>query len=376
LVVAPQISFEITTNGGAGFSTTDSIVTLEGLGWIDVREIYLNGSPTPMEVTWLDGERWRISVPLSLGVNAIDLTTANHTGSPVGSDSITITNTGTTAPASALNLAITEINYYPLVAAEEYLEVTNISSIAMVDLTGVSFADGVEFSFPAATVLAPGERLLVIRDAVAFEARYGTALPVIGVFEADTRLKDEGENIRLEALGGATIREFTYDNSLPWPEVPGGLGHSLVLMSPENNPDHADPLNWRASVASGGAPGETDAVQFVGNPDADDNGDGLSNFLNYALGAGMTGPTIEVGFDGSLILSYPRNLGADDARIIAEDSKDLTIWTPALSSFLFLSESVPVNGISTITLQQTPPDDPEDLTRFIRLRVEGVDSAP
>ncbi|NIP95975.1 MAG: hypothetical protein GWO24_22075, partial [Akkermansiaceae bacterium] len=69
-------------------------------------------------------------------------------------------------------------------------------------------------------------------------------------------------------------------------------------MAPGSDPDHGDPLNWRASVAAGGSPGESDAIEFTGDPDGDDNGDGLSNFMNYAFGEGRTGPVLGVGAIG------------------------------------------------------------------------------
>ena len=52
------------------------------------------------------------------------------------------------------------------------------------DLTDLRFTKGVDFDFAgsAVTSLAPGEFVLVVRNLAAFEARYGTGLPVAGEF--------------------------------------------------------------------------------------------------------------------------------------------------------------------------------------------------
>ena len=52
-LLAP-VTFAITTNGGADLSVTTPTATIEGNGWINVREIRLAGSPSPLDVTWID----------------------------------------------------------------------------------------------------------------------------------------------------------------------------------------------------------------------------------------------------------------------------------------------------------------------------------
>jgi len=85
----PAVDFAITTNGGADFSTSESVVTLEGQGWIDVREIRLDGEA--LDVTWLDGTTWQVTVPLVTGDNAIELEATSLGGALVGSDSVGVT---------------------------------------------------------------------------------------------------------------------------------------------------------------------------------------------------------------------------------------------------------------------------------------------
>ena len=363
------IPFRITTNDGAPFATSEPTVTLTGEGWINVREVFLDGATDPVSLTWIDGETWTFSAPLLPGPNTLMLTALNHRGASVGSDSIEVSNTGVIEPAGASNLAITEIHYHPAgEVAEEFLEITNIGGGAEVDLGGAAFTDGIDFLFPANTLLAAGERVLLVQDLAAFEARYGPDLRVVGEFANGTRLSNGGERLRLEGLGGVTIRDFTYDHLAPWPEAPDGGGQSLVLVAPGTNPDHADPLNWRASLEPGGTPGGTDAVEFTGDPDGDDNGDGLTNFMNHAFGPEGVGPILTLNESGDLKLAYPRNLAADDVRWFLEISSDLDAWNPATSEFAFVSESAPVNGVTMVRFRKVlPAASPQ---KFVRLRVE------
>ena len=83
----------------------------------------------------------------------------------------------------APELVITEINYNPVEEDPmdpmssgtpfEFVEIQNVSTTGTADLTGVRLTNGVEFDFTtsAITTLAPGDRLVVVNDAVAFETR-------------------------------------------------------------------------------------------------------------------------------------------------------------------------------------------------------------
>lgn len=308
----PSVAFTITTNGGADFSVAAASTVLEGDGWVDVRDIRLNGSPESLPVTWLDNNSWRITVPLNTGANSITLTAINRQGTQVGTDSITITNTTTTEQASASNIVISEVHYHPALPADpEFIEVMNIAPVNRVDLSGCSFAAGIEYIFPAGTILDPGSRLVI------------TAAQFLNA----SALNNGGERLTLEAPGGVIIKSFVYDDDPPWPAEADGTGPSLVLIAPLTNPDHNNPANWRPSTASGGNPGSEDVLHLMANPTADDNANGLSNLLEYALGPN---PQITRAFtpDG-LTLTIPRIPNADDAEITGEVSTALTGWTAA-----------------------------------------------
>ncbi len=85
----PSVSFAITTNGGEDLSTSSDVLLLEGEGWVDVREIWLDGEP--LEVSWTDGESWQARVSLVEGANELSLEAYDLGGELVGSDTITVT---------------------------------------------------------------------------------------------------------------------------------------------------------------------------------------------------------------------------------------------------------------------------------------------
>jgi len=296
----PNIPFSITTNEGQDFSVDGPTATLEGDGWVDVRDIRVNNSPESLTVTWTDQNSWRLTVPVAPGAQTLTLTAFDSRGVAVGSDTITLTNTGTIRPAGADTIAISEVHYRPTGAdGEEFLELMNISNTHPVDLGGCRFTAGIDFAFAPGTVLAPGARL-VVRGSQ---------------FLNGTALANSGERLRLEAPGGIIIKDFEYDDAPPWPTAADGEGPSLVLIAPWENPDHANPFNWRASTTPGGNPGTEDAAPLTGD------------LLTYALG-----PDPQTRFVNSpqgMTFVVPRIPNADHAEIIGEAGRQLNDWQPA-----------------------------------------------
>ena len=152
-----------------------------------------------------------------------------------------------------LYLVVSEIMYHPDGdGLAEFIELTNISDTVTLDLTGVKFVQGVEFDFTgsAVTSLAPGARVLLVRDSAAFNAAHGGGNPVAGVFANLSRLNNDGETLKLEDALNGTIREFIYNDAAPWP-VAADAGYSLVLVNPTANPDPDVAANWRSSALAG-----------------------------------------------------------------------------------------------------------------------------
>src|SRR5204863_1344693 len=86
-------------------------------------------------------------------------------------------------------LRITELMYHPSALAGntnspeefEYVEQKNIGPVAL-NLNGVRFTNGISFTFAgsAVTNLAPGQSVLVVKNALLFAARYGGSLAIAG----------------------------------------------------------------------------------------------------------------------------------------------------------------------------------------------------
>lgn len=273
-----------------------------------------------------------------------------------------------------LHLVVSEIMYHPASnSLAEYIELYNTSDTVTLDLTGVTFTGGVDFDFTgsAITSLAPGERVLVVRDPATFDATYGAGLPVAGAFANATALSNGGEEIKLEDPGSGTIREFTYNDKAPWPISADGTGASLILIDPDTTPDHDEGTNWRAGNPG---PGVTDPDGFSGDPTADSDGDRLSALLEYALGtddasSGSGWDAWSVGeLGGAAVFSYQENTAAADITYTVETSTDGIIWVDAAG--LGLAEvSRVTNGDGTETVSMSLPSlisgEPD---RFFRLR--------
>ncbi len=249
-----------------------------------------------------------------------------------------------TLPASSNTLVVSEFCYRPANPTNtvetaisrdrddfEFLELLNVSPTTL-DLGGCRFSQGILFNFPAGTLLPAGRRLLLVRHAPAFAARYGNPATVAGEYEGS--LDNNGEAIELLDRSGQPIARFRYDNNAPWPTSPGEAGYSLVLIRPESRPNPAQPQSWRASAARQGSPGTSDSQRFTGNPTADANNNGQADLLDHAFGtllgspdsgfqAGLLVPTAGTPGETWFTVTLPRNPTADDVAVLLEFATSL-----------------------------------------------------
>jgi hypothetical protein len=163
------------------------------------------------------------------------------------------------------NLVLSEMHYHPTRStaderlagfldneAFEFIELWN-GGTATADLSSVAFTKGIQFSFANSTSnrLAPNQYALVVADRAAFEKRYGTGLPIAGVYTG--HLDNSGERVQL-MNGTNIVFDFTYGTGSPWPSKPDGNGPSLEPINPNGNLNAA--TNWQASAVFGGSPGK------------------------------------------------------------------------------------------------------------------------
>lgn len=113
-----------------------------------------------------------------------------------------------------------------------------------------------------------------------------------------------------------------YNDALPWPAEADGGGQSLTLVDPTFSPD--DPANWRASFEPGGSPGRLESTGFTGDPDGDDNGNGISNLVEFAIGTNLI--EFAEGANGTVLLSLTRNSNSAQVSLQIADHPEAGGW--------------------------------------------------
>jgi len=234
---------------------------LEGTAPLDVHTITVNGVAFP--VTWTTANRWLARIPLTAGANNLTLGGRDRNGQAVGGavDTITVTFTGTPDLPTG-RLAINEIMYDPATPAASYVELLNTSTTTAFDLTGHR-VNGLGFTFPAGTVIAPGEHLLLVKNLTVFSTTYGYDIPVAGIFSGE--IDNSGETLSLvktnaNPLLDQIIDSVRYDNQPPWPTAANGLGSSLQLRDATRDNNRVG--NW-AVVTSPVQTTDTEVVSFT-----------------------------------------------------------------------------------------------------------------
>ena len=166
------------------------------------------------------------------------------------------------------HLKVTELHYHPLDQGEvehkelEFIELKNTGSTTL-DLSGLSFTDGIEFTFPEGTTLAPNSFVVLASNMDEFNSFYGFPAN----FGYSGSLSNGGEKIDLKTATGDIVISFTYSDEEPWPKEADGEGYSLVSL--EQNPT-GDPKNveyWTISKYENGSPGTTDGNSIVTGTD-------------------------------------------------------------------------------------------------------------
>lgn len=244
-------------------------------------------------------------------------------------------------PGAAGNIVISEIMYHPQGADEnlEFIEILNISPTLSIDLTGVSFTDGILYDFPTGTVIPPLGRIVIAKDRDTFIAQYGSSGFTLAPGSYSSSLSNGGETIILSANDGSSIQTFNYsdDAGLGWPPSADGLGASLTLVNPLNNPDHNLPTSWKASSISGGTPGLPDQAPPE-LPLADTDGDGLNALAEYFFGTNENtadlNPTSFTSTPSGFSLTFPRNPFLENVTWEIQESDDLQSWNPATVTML------------------------------------------
>lgn len=252
-----------------------------------------------------------------------------------------------------LPVRISELMYHPRPLPEdspydaddlEYVELVNIGNVP-IDLAGVRFVEGIEYTF--AGVLVPaGGYVLIVRDLEAFEWFWGEGLPIAGEYKGN--LSNGGELLRLVDGAGAPIHEFAWDDA--WHPVTDGAGFSLSIVDPLADPaTWATPEAWLPSADVDGTPGRGEGgstPRGLRRP-GDVNADGTVD-LSDAIGV------LRLLFeDGAVALPCGGAIGDEANTAILDvngDSGTNLSDAVALLDWLFLEGSAPARGTSCIVV--------------------------
>lgn len=260
-------------------------------------------------------------------------------------------------------LRVTELNYHPedpradelavmpqLIDTDfEYIELTNIGTSTL-ELEGVYFSEGIDYTFPAGATLSAGGRLLLAKNPAAFALRYGDGGRVVfGPYLG--QLSNGGESLKLRDAAGENVLDIDYSDD--WYPTSDGGGASLVLRDESVDYDLYDNVEtWGASRDDDGSPGVagqgwlthfnawaevryTEAQREegeIGHAASDEDGDGLLTWMEYALG---TDPSVADQFDMAMTmvtrgeesymqLTTQRRIGLSDYEIVLESGTSLS----------------------------------------------------
>jgi hypothetical protein len=336
-----------------------------------------------------------ISEPSLLKARAYDIATGSW--SPLNTAFFTVD----TVPADATNVVISELHYHPAEPATpeeiavsrdrdnyEFVELLNIGPRS-IDLSDVEFSDGIVFVFPPNTVLGAGARAIVVRNEAAFTARYGELPEGLVIGQYSGRLSNDGEQVILTSNSAGDLHDFTYNDQAPWPTLPDGDGHSLVLVEPASGPDHAEPTSWLPHAKIGGAPGEDDNTiapgsylawknaNGISNDGGDEDGDLIMNFAEYAMGTLPRSPdsgvlprpmTVRVGVDDFLAITFQKSLLATDVTFEIQTSTDLSNWITG-DAFTMVSEIPNGDGETAAAIWRGTAPITSSKIQYLRVRI-------
>ena len=320
----------------ASFSTTavnSPTITNSPAGGINGTFATLNGEVSdaggdPPTVTiyygTIDGEstpeNWQLSVPGGIRTGSFSRLVSNlqpttkyyfraFAQNAAGSNWASTSQTFTTPVFTPPSVVINEIHYDEdnKTVRSEFIEIFNPSNDPF-DLSDYYFSSGIDFEFPAGTILAAGGYLVVAENPATMLSRFGYS-GALGPFANGSFLKNSGERITLRNPAGTTIDEVDYQLGFPWPTVGDGIGTPLVSPSIELiNPLLDNDLggSWRASgfpAATSNSGGGGGPVNYIAD-------NATWKYLDDGSNQGTSWRA--TGFDDSGWSSGPAELGYGD----------------------------------------------------------------
>lgn len=219
-----------------------NLATLTGRAPVQIKTLLFNGIPYP--VTWTSVTDWRATLPLQPGMNNFTLVGVDSFGNPVPGASRQISINHTLPASSPVGqVVVNEIMVHPAFPGAEFIEFYNRSTTSAFDLSDWR-VNGLSYTFPPGTVLAPNSFLVLSPDRRQYGAAYGMDAPLFATYPG--RLQPDGETLTLFSSGTnpTVVARVRYEGELPWPAIPG---RSYQLRDPTKDPWRVG--NWAAAEA-------------------------------------------------------------------------------------------------------------------------------
>ncbi len=275
-------------------------------------------------------------------------------------------------------IVINELMVAPPAGGQDGVELLNLTG-ETVALGGWFLSDSWsnyrKYRFPDGTTIGPGSRFVLQASDFDNPANQASLTPF--------GLNDQGDNLFLvEAASDGTLVRFVDTLTFgPTPSgvsigrYPDGTGSFVRLqeatLGSTNSAAQPGYQAWASTAFTAGT-----AAELTG-PDADPDGDGLTNFAEYAFGSSPNhldpaplqarGGSAEKGFT----FTYRRRTSALGLRYRIESSVDLKRWDVPVGGVEILSETAKPDGSTQVEARLIPVPGEDASVLFVRLAVES-----
>jgi hypothetical protein len=218
----------------ATVTTSNNTAYLTGQAPVNVDSVWINGAAYPL--TWTSLTGWSVALPLTTGTNKFSVVGVDRNSQFIAGDSNNVSVVyAATNPSPVGQIVLNEIMYAPAANNAQFVELYNRSTNTTFDMSGWQL-QGLGYTFPSGSTLAPTNYLVLAANPVAFAGAYGATNPVFDTYGGP--LSASGETLTLTTASNGPVTKVKYANQLPWPTNANGTGASLQLLDARQD-------NWR-----------------------------------------------------------------------------------------------------------------------------------
>lgn len=250
-VVSSYVNTAFTINGAANpIVTSNNVITLTGTAPLAIQRLTINGVEYP--VAWSNVTSWVIRYPLAAADNSLVFEAYDLKGAPLTNFTRTVTINYTGVPPNPIgSIVFNEIMHHPVQPGAGYVELFNSSSNTSFDLSGWRI-NGLDYTFPAGTILTNRQFLVLAQDVSTYVNTYSNTPAPFARFNGS--LQADGETLSLLRPGKTPgteeiVAQVRYESRAPWPAAASTSGVALQLTDPTQDPrrvsNWTDALGWR-----------------------------------------------------------------------------------------------------------------------------------